>query len=266
MRQFSIVLCLVGLLGLSLAPSVMAAAPDNDTYDGRTSVGSLPFTDTVDTSEATTDATDAEANAVCDEPATEASVWYEVTAASDGGIVVDVSGSTYAAGVTVVTGSPGSFGFVTCGPFTSAFETAAGETYVILVFDFEAGAGNGGTLSITVEEIPPPPEIDVTVDPFGKFNARTGSATITGTVTCTDGADFAYVEVQVRQTVGRFFVTGYGFMELTCDGTAQPWSVEVLGDNGLFKGGRAATVTFAVACGRFDCGADFEEHTVTLRR
>jgi hypothetical protein len=42
--------------------------------------------------------------------------------------------------------------------------------------------------------------------------------------------------------------------------------VEVFPDNGLFKGGRAATVTFAVACGFTDCGEDVEERTIKLRR
>ena len=37
-------------------------------------------------------------------------------------------------------------------------------------------------------------------------------------------------------------------------------------DNGLFKGGRAVAVTFAVACGAIDCGEDFEEQIVKLRR
>ena len=37
-------------------------------------------------------------------------------------------------------------------------------------------------------------------------------------------------------------------------------------DNGLFKGGRAANVTVAFACGAFECATDFEETTVRLRR
>lgn len=39
----------------------------------------------------------------------------------------------------------------------------------------------------------------------------------------------------------------------------------VLGSNGQFKGGRAASFTFAVACGLFDCGFDSEETIVMLR-
>ena len=56
------------------------------------------------------------------------------------------------------------------------------------------------------------------------------------------------------------FINGFGFIEgFTCDGTVQPWSAEVFGDNGIFKGGKALTVTFAFACGQFFCGEGFDE-------
>jgi hypothetical protein len=38
----------------------------------------------------------------------------------------------------------------------------------------------------------------------------------------------------------------------------------VPGDNGLFRGGKAASVTFAFACGAFDCGTDFQSFTVKV--
>lgn len=266
MKRYAILVSLVIASSLAFAAPVLAAPPSNDTYAGATVIGSIPFSASLDTTEATTDADDAEANLQCGAPVTDASVWYQFTAAADGGLVVDVSSSDYPAGVIVVTGSPGSFSIVTCGPGAVAFQTFAGETYSILVFDDTAGGANGGTLIINVEDIPPPPVVDVTVDPTGTFDAQTGSATITGTVTCTGTADFAYMEVQLRQTVGRFTVSGYGFIDFACDGTTQPWSIVVLPDNGLFKGGRSVAVTFAVACGIFACGEDFEEAIVRLRR
>jgi hypothetical protein len=265
MKRFGILTSLFMAASLAFAAPVLAAAPANDTYAGRTVIGSVPLSASVDTTEATTDADDAIDG--CFPPATDASVWYELTAASDGGLVVDVSGSTYSAGVTVATGSPDGFALVTCGPGAVAFGTSAGQTYTILVFDYQGdGGGNGGTLNITVDEVPPPPEVDVTVDPFGHFNAQTGSATITGAITCTGTAEKPFIQVQLRQTVGRFVISGLGFAEFQCDGTTQPWSVEVFSENGVFKGGRAVSVTFAVACGAFGCGEDFEERLVMLRR
>jgi hypothetical protein len=268
MKRLTVLISLVALFSLTFASPVLAAPPPgNDDYAGRTVIGSLPFSDSVDTSKASTDADDEELNAQCGAPATDASVWYELTATSDGTILVDVSASSYTAGVMVATGSPGSFSLVTCGPGLVGFGTITGETYAILAFDDQLdGSGDGGTLAITVDVAPPAPEVDVTVDPVGTFNAS-GSATITGTVTCTGQADFTFIQVQLTQRVGRFSVTGFGFLDFgfVCDGTTQSWSVEVFGSNGLFKGGRAASVTIAVACGLIGCGEDFEQTTVMLR-
>jgi len=110
MKRLAILVSLVVAASLALTtPALAAPAPPNDTYAGRTVIGSLPFTQTLDTTKASIDATDTEANANCGAPATEASVWYALTASSDGAVIVDVSASTYSAGVIVVTGSPGSF-------------------------------------------------------------------------------------------------------------------------------------------------------------
>jgi hypothetical protein len=254
------------LFTLVLASPVLAAAPSNDTFAGRTVITALPFSETLDTSEATTDAYDAELNTECGAPALDASVWYEFTPASDVYTLVDVSASDDPAGVLVATGSPGAIGPVlACGPGAVAFQATAGETYVFLVIDDQSdGGGNGGTLEIAVDEAPPPPDISLTVDPTATFDSRTGSATLTGTVTCSEGAS-AFIDITLSQRVGRFTIRGYGFAEATCDGTAQPWSAEVFGDTGLFKGGQAAASVFGQACS-FDCGFTYEEVTVRLRR
>jgi hypothetical protein len=266
MKRLAVIASLVTAFSLAFASPVLAQAPSNDLYPGRTLVGALPFSETLDTSEATTDAIDAEANAECDAPATDASVWYEFTATEDGAVLVDVSGSDYSAGVIVVTGSPGAFTLVTCGPVAVAFPTTAGETYAILAFDDQEDGdpANGGTLVITIGPAPPAPTVDVTVDPIGEFTSA-GTANISGTVTCTGEADFTSIDVELRQRVGRFIISGFGSTPFVCDGTTQPWSVEVIAFNGIFKGGRAVAVTFAVACGVVGCGEDFQEATVRLR-
>jgi hypothetical protein len=266
MKRLAVPSGLVLLFTIAFASPALAAPPSNDTYAGRTVIGTLPFSESLDTAEATTDADDAELNADCGAPSTDASVWYELTPTSDLTVLVDVSGSDYPAGVLVGTGSPGSFSIVACGPGGAAFGALSGETYAILVIDDQSdGAGNGGTLTITVDEAPPPPTIDITVNSTGTFNATTGSATISGTVVCSSDAEFAFVDVELRQQVGRFVVTGFGSTEVFCDGTSQSWSVEVFGQSGLFKGGRAVAVTFGLACGIFECGEDFEQQTVMLR-
>jgi hypothetical protein len=259
---------LVGLLligSLAIAAPVLAAAPTNDTYAGIQTIA-VGFTDTVDTTEATTDAVDTEINADCGAPATDASVWYSLTATADMGIVVDVSSSNYSAGVIIASGSPGSFTIENCGPGASAWAALSGVTYSILVFDDQQdGAGNGGTLEINVAEAPPPPELTLTVNPRGTFDSHTGGARISGTVTCTGVADFSFIDVFVRQKTGRLFIDGEGFIDnFACDGSTQAWTVDIIPFNGVFKGGRTVTVTFAVACGTFQCGEGFDESIVNL--
>jgi hypothetical protein len=254
----------LGALGVS-APAALAAAPSNDTFGGATAA-TLGFSEQLDTTEATTDADDEQLNTECGAPATDASVWYSF-AGSDVGVVVDVSQSDYSAGVLVGVGSQGSLALVACGPGAVGFFASAGTTYYVLAIDDQGdGGGNGGNLSISFNEAPPPPTVDVTVNRNGTFNSRTGVATISGTYTCTD-ADFIELFVDARQNVGRFAVTGSGefFDSGTCDGASHAWSVEVFPQNGRFGGGKAMTMTFTLACGTFECAEGFVEQTVHLR-
>ena len=248
------------------ASPAYAAPPSNDTYAGRHTIAALPFSQTLDTTQATTDATDAEANANCGAPATEASVWYSFTAPNDAGFVVDVSGSSYSAGVIVVTGSPGAFDLVTCGPGAVAVGTNAGETYKFVAFGDTPRAG-GGTLEINVVEAPPPPEFGLlTVNPTGRFVKRTGEAVIRGRYSCSGVVEFGEIDVELSQRVGRVAtIHGFGFADITCDGAVHNWSAVVDPESGMFKGGHSASVTVGFACGPFECGVSFVDQIVKLR-
>jgi hypothetical protein len=246
--------------------SAYAAPPSNDTPGGATLIGALPFSDSVSIDEATTDALDATLNAQCGAPATEGSVWYRFDATQDGGLVFDVSGSTFSAGALVTAGDPANGNVITCGPGAVGFAVSAGQSYFVMAFSDTPGVTTG-TLVVRAEAIPPPPEVDVTVNPTGTFDPKSGAATISGTLQCS-GADaqFAFVDVTLRQTIGRFTLLGFGSIDAACQASPQPWSVEVFSENGKFSGGKAVTVAFAFACGSFLCGDDFEERTVRLRR
>ena len=258
-------LILAMVVTFSSVGSALAAPPANDTFGGATLV-TAGFSEQLDTTEATTDADDAQLNTNCGAPATDASVWYAIDG-TDTGVVVDVSQSDYSAGVAVGVGSQGNLELVTCGPGAVAFFAAAGTTYYVLAFDDQLdGVGHGGNLSISFNEIPPPPTVDITVNRFGTVNAQTGVATISGTYTCTDG-DFIDIFVDARQNVGRFAILGSGgFFDFgTCDGTSHTWSADVFPQNGKFKGGKTLTLNFAQSCGLFECGFGFAERTVQLR-
>jgi hypothetical protein len=254
----------LGAIGLT-APAALAAAPGNDTFGGATAA-TIGFSQQLDTTEATTDADDAQLNASCGAPATDASVWYSL-AGSDAGVVVDVSQSDYSAGVLVGVGTQGNLETVECGPGTVGFFASAGTTYYVLAIDDQNdGGGNGGSLSISFNAAPPPPTVDITVNRYGKVKPKTGVATISGTYTCTDG-DFIDVFGDARQRAGRIIIAGsFEFVDFdTCDDAPHAWAADVFPDNGRFVGGKAMTVTFAFACGSFECADGFVEQTVRLR-
>ena len=174
-KLFVLLALTISSLGTSAA-SALAAAPSNDTFSGATPVA-IGFSEILDTSEATTDSDDAQLNSSCGAPATDASVWYSLTG-SDSGVVVDVSGSNYSAGVLVGTGTQGNLTTVACGPGTVGFFAAAGTTYYVLAIDDQQdGGGNGGMLNIFFNPVPPPPTVDFTVNPTGTFSSKTGAAT-----------------------------------------------------------------------------------------
>ena len=263
-KLFAVLALALSALGIS-APAALAAAPSNDLFAGATPAA-IGFSEVLDTTEATTDGDDAQLNTNCGAPATDASVWYAL-AGSDTGVVVDVSESDYSAGVLVGVGSQGSLDIVACAPGAVGFFAAAGTTYYVLAIDDQLdGGGNGGSLSISFNEAPPPPIVDITVDRFGTVNARTGVATVSGTYTCTNG-DFIDVFVEAHQSVGRFTISGFGgfFDAGTCDGAPHTWSAEVFPQNGKFAGGKTLTLNFGTSCGVFECGFGFVEQTVQLR-
>jgi hypothetical protein len=269
MRRSALLITIVALASLGLAVPVSAAAPSSDSYAGRTTITTLPFTEAIDTTEATTDADDADLAAQCGGGfPTDASVWYQYTTSSDSGFRVVTYDSSYSTGVIIATGGPGSFVLQSCGTGGEA-PGVPGLTYTILVFDYQGdGGGNGGTLDIEVSEIPPPPALDVQIGSAGRFNAKTGSATIQGTLTCAggevDGKNF--IDIQLTQSVGRFHFSGEGFTTFACDGTAQTWSAEVFSSSGKFAGGKAAVTMFAIACGAGGCAEVQSTATVSLKK
>lgn len=261
----------VTLLLILDAKQVLAAAPANDVFTNPTLVPGLPFSDATDTTEATTDADDDQLNVSCGAPATDASVWYVFTPAADIGVVVDVSQSNYSAGVLVGVESQGNIETVACGPGGVFFFAAAGTTYYVLAIDDQDdGGGNGGNLAISFTEAPPPPTVEIMANATGTFNAQTGIATISGTFICRNGFSLeVFVEAEQHGVGRNATIRGFGsfgsFEPDTCDGTPHPWSAVVVPDSGMFKGGKALTVSFSFACGSIQCTDGFTEQTIQLK-
>jgi hypothetical protein len=241
MRSITKLLARLALVLVALAAftaPALAAAPSNDTFAGAKLV-TLGFNETLDTSEATTDVIDAQALASCGAPTVAATVWYALE--GDGSrVLIDLRGTDFVPGLAVVTGSPGNFTFVTCDAYYTAFDTVAGATYYVMAFS-QADGGNGGNLHISFTQSVLP-KLSFSVDSNGTLDSSSGSATISGSYTCTAGNDFT-VFVDAKQ--GN--VTGRGEFEGLCDGATHSWAAVVEPQSGAFKAGKVKTTSFGIA-------------------
>lgn len=240
-------LLVAAILVLAL-PTAAAAAPTNDLFEGATIIdpAGLPFADSLDTTDATTDAVDEEANAQCGAPVTLGSVWYSFTPTETADYLVDVGQSSFEAGVIVVSGEPGSLVVIWCGPIYIEFFGEAGTTYHIMAFSDTEGV-TGGDLEIVVDRVPPPPEITIAVDPVGTISRSTGMITVGVTVTCSEPA---WIDMwgDLRQRAGRFYVTGAGWGGDQClDTVSLPFMIDPLSVNGIFVAGKATIHLYASA-------------------
>ena len=272
LRRMTVAVLGTTLVTLSLTTwSALAATPSNDTISGAKQV-TYGFSETVDTTEATTDADDAAVNARCGFSSTDASVWYMFTATSDMAAVVDAT-ATYAdgasgwyyPGVIIATGSPGSLAVVRCAGAYARFTPSAGTTYYIVVIDPQwDGGGNGGTLKFSLVE---PPSASVTVTD-GTFDPATGNAALAGTYVC-ERATRISIGTFLTQALGpRVTVTGTDVFytnSARCDGTPQPFSVNVEAGGYYggerFAGGPATVGVRVVACGTFECADRYQPET-----
>lgn len=262
----SLVVALVLALGVAVP---VAAAVSNDTVGGATLVA---VGDTINEDTSTADATDpAETalNANCGAPQVGHGVWFTMTPAEDGFVAFDTADSDYSAGMMLFAGTPTADGLITCGPQRIADFLSAGQVYNILAFGDGLSDATGGNLVFKVLEAVPPPDLSLTIDRRGTVD-KFGTLRVTGTVTCTstDGSGTVFeVFGDVTQRVGRLLIHGFldSFLDIPCDGTAHAWEAFATGDNGIFAGGKAATVAIGFGCTDF-CSEGFATATISLNR
>jgi hypothetical protein len=256
----------VATLGIAVtAEPAYAAVPANDTIQTATEITTVPFTDTVDTTEATTDAFETSLNADCGAPAVEHGVWYHATITQSGTYTADTSQSDYGTGIMVLAGPANAPTFLTCGPRAVTGPLTAGQDVFLLVFGDGTTTATSGTMVLTVEPAAPAPTVNLTVAPRGSFG-RDGSVTIHGTISCTGDGRLADVSGQMSQRVGRALFFGLFDTQpaVVCDGTPQPWTGTASPQNGLFRGGHLNVDVSALVCDG-SCGSAEVTATVQLK-
>jgi hypothetical protein len=136
------------------APAAAAkpVKPANDDFKKATKITTLPFTDNIDTSKATSAKDDP-----TDCGPTNNSVWYVLTAQTAMTVATGTLGSSYFTNVAVYTGTQGSLTQVACDTNGASFQASKGETYHVMVTSPFSG---GGTLVFNVIGHIPPPNDD----------------------------------------------------------------------------------------------------------
>lgn len=263
-RRTSAVTVTVIALTLAIAGPAAAAIPGNDDIGDATTITVLPFTDTVDT----TDATEAADDPDCFGAGP--TVWYALTLNEDTFVEINTFGSDYDTTLSAYTGEPGALQQIACNDDAGfsvqsriRFEADAGQTYYVMAGAYLSGPGGNLVLNASETQPSEPIHVDVTLDPIGSVQPRTGTAWLSGTVTCT-GAEFVELFGELRQRAGRAIITGWGFDFLPCEADT-PFTLEIQGQNGLFAGGHADAFVEAFACNEQECGFDVAEQEVRLR-
>ncbi len=237
-NKYSVCFNVLGFLFLSLfgiTAVAFAAAPANDDIGSATIVSSIPFSDSLNTADATTAVDDPECSG------SGPTVWYRFTTGSGLRVEFNTFGSDYDTTLSAYTGAPGALAQITCNDDSDGlqsrirFDVVAGETYWIMVGAFASGPG--GNLILNGLEAPPPLTIELSANAIGTVVSSTGEVTIQGTVTCSQPA-FVELGGTLTQKAGRVLIRSDQYTFLECDGVT-PWNLIFMGYNGRFVGGKA---------------------------
>jgi len=228
------VMLLVAGMGVGEAA---AAPPANDTEAGAIKISSLPFTHSMDTSDATRDGP-----RFC---STVNSVFYSFTPDATSRVQVDLIGSEFDSTLGVYTRSAaGEVLPVACDDdrFGYApgirFRASRGMTYFLMVGQCCGHRGSGGGPFVltagAVTEVDLEYEFQVT---GGTADSETALATVTGTVTCNERS-VVYREFTLRQLrQGIFIARAYVFVSAVCTpDSPSAWSIEVDTQTGIAFG------------------------------
>jgi len=250
------------IAGLLVLPtSALAAAPANDDVTAATVIPALPFTDTVDTSEATAAAGDLDCSGLEDTH----TVWYAITPTTDMllGLRTEFQ---FAAEVStsVASGSPGSLNFLQCSfASTQTLDAKAGTTYYIQLAS--AGTDPGGLISFSVVPVDPV-TVTLKLDKTGRIDG--GVITVSGALQCSrplpPGSEVAVQGTLTQDSANGWLVPFHS--AVGCPTTPLRWQTTVQVLASTFVRGTATLTATAFACDAFTCASnDTESARIRLR-
>lgn len=256
----TVMLMASGLL-VTTAGAVSAAAPSNDRFGNATVISSIPFTDSVDTTEATTTGVNPDCAGASN------TVWYSFTPSVDGDIAANTVGSDFDTTLSVYIGDANDLIQVACnddvhdGVHSAVlFQATAGTTYYLMAGSC-CGQG-GGALELTVQEFEPL-DLDLTIG-RGRVDPRTGDAVVKGTITCSASLAETPIYVELRQRRGDAIIVGRGSAVVDCDTTSTKWRALVLGRR-AFDSGWARVIAVTEVCD-FMCTREGATRVIWLRQ
>lgn len=232
---------------VSVGGPASASPPSNDVEARAIGVDTVPFTHSVDTSDA-----NADGPRFC---SSHASVFYTFTPSATVRVQVDTLGSDYDTTLAIYTRDElGKVGQIGCDDdrFGDAsglrLRAVAGTTYVVMV---NRCCGNpregrpgrpGGPLVLTVTKFSSASLLATLTVDRGTVDPSEGIATISGTITCSRRS-IVYTEGvlnQLRQEV--FVARGYWYAAIPCTPDAPvPWSMDVDTETSVVFGAGPAT-------------------------
>jgi hypothetical protein len=261
-RRLTVFAAVISLAALNGSP-VLAAAPPNDDIGSPIVIGAIPFSTTIDTSEATSDGTTDPGYCFGPELGSDpATVWFRYTATAMGPLGATTFGSDYDTTLYIGTlNAAGGFEQIACGDDSRTlqsairFDATAGTTYLFAVGASPFGGGNGGSLTFNLDVGPPAQVVDVTLDPDGRLVDKT--VVFRGTASCTAPTTFqSAVVVELDQGEGRKAADYIGFADITdCPGTDIPFEIVLEQQAGKVKAGDVTLQVIFAACNDFECGS-----------
>jgi uncharacterized repeat protein (TIGR02543 family) len=223
--------------------NMSSPAPPNDDFDTPTTISNMPFSDSLDTTNATSDVDDPNFT-LCNEGPGDATVWYRYTPPVPGYLQVDTFGSDYDTMLAVWTGPRGALSPVACNDDYSGLQSyidtylVPGTTYHIEVAEWDGTLASvikttdesvpqsiliGGNLELHAD-FQPCYALTTGVDPLGS-----GSVSADPLPNCDDGIHYQPDTLVELTAIGN---PGHTFENWSGDavGTENPINVLIDGD------------------------------------